>query len=97
MSCTVRAMASGILSSGRPWSCIVHENSAPDMLSRVAVASSVACRGALRQDGIEDQTTEKQPLVSKGVILFDLIRGNALPRDESRSLILEIAEQWKSR
>jgi len=51
----------------------------------------------LRQDGIEDQTTEKQPLVSKGVILFDLIRGNALPRDESRSLIVEIAEQWKSR
>jgi transcriptional regulator with XRE-family HTH domain len=51
----------------------------------------------LRQDGIEDQTTEDMPLVSKAVILFDLIRGNALPRDESRSLILEIAEQWKSR
>ena len=42
-------------------------------------------------DGIEDQTTENKPLVSKAVILFDLIRGNALPRDESRSLILEIA------
>jgi transcriptional regulator with XRE-family HTH domain len=51
----------------------------------------------LRQDGIEDQTTEDKPLASKAVILFDLIRGNALPRDESRSLILEIAEQWKSR
>jgi transcriptional regulator with XRE-family HTH domain len=50
----------------------------------------------LRMDGIDDQTTEDRPLVSKGVILFDLIRGNALPRDESRSLILEIAEQWKS-
>jgi len=51
----------------------------------------------LRMDGIEDQTTENKPLVSKAVILFDLIRGNTLPRDESRSLILEIAEQWKSR
>ena len=51
----------------------------------------------LRQDGIEDQTTEDKPLVSKGVILFDLIRGNALPRDESRSLIVEMAEQWKTR
>jgi transcriptional regulator with XRE-family HTH domain len=51
----------------------------------------------LRMDGIEDQTTESRPLVSKAVILFDLIRGNALPRDESRSLILEMAEQWKSR
>jgi hypothetical protein len=47
-------------------------------------------------DGIEDQTTEDKSLVSKAVILFDLIRGNALPRDESRSLIVEIAEQWKS-
>jgi transcriptional regulator with XRE-family HTH domain len=51
----------------------------------------------LRMDGIEDQTTESKPLVSKAVILFDLIRGDALPRDESRSLILEIAERWKSR
>ncbi|MGH3192421.1 MAG: helix-turn-helix domain-containing protein [Streptosporangiaceae bacterium] len=51
----------------------------------------------LRMDGIEDQTTENRLLVSKGVILFDLIRGDALPREESRSLILEIAEQWKSR
>jgi Domain of unknown function (DUF5753) len=51
----------------------------------------------LRQDGIEDQTTENKLLVSKAVILFDLIRGNALPRDESRALIVEIAEQWKSR
>jgi transcriptional regulator with XRE-family HTH domain len=51
----------------------------------------------LRMDGIEDQTTENKLLVTKAVILFDLIRGNALPRDESRSLILEIAEQWKSR
>jgi hypothetical protein len=48
-------------------------------------------------DGIEDQTTENRPLVSKAVIVFDLIRGDALPRDESRSLILEIAERWKSR
>jgi transcriptional regulator with XRE-family HTH domain len=51
----------------------------------------------LRMDGIEDQSTESRPLISKAVILFDLIRGNALPRDESRSLILEMAEQWKSR
>jgi transcriptional regulator with XRE-family HTH domain len=51
----------------------------------------------LRMDGIEDQTTENKLLVSKAVILFDLIRGDSLPRDESRSLILEIAEQWKSK
>jgi Domain of unknown function (DUF5753) len=44
----------------------------------------------LRVDGIEDQSTEDKALISKAIILFDLIRGNALPRDESRSLILEI-------
>jgi len=46
MSCTVRAMASGFRSSGRPWSYIVHVKSAPDMLGSVAVASSAARRGA---------------------------------------------------
>jgi transcriptional regulator with XRE-family HTH domain len=61
------------------------------------LATSADGAVTLRQDGIEDQTTEDKPLVSKGVILFDLVRGNALPRDESRSLIVEIAEQWKSR
>ena len=49
----------------------------------------------LRQDGVEDQTTESKTLVSEAVILFDLIRGNALPRDESRELILKVAQQWK--
>ena len=32
----------------------------------------------LRQDGIEDVTTESRPLVSKAVILYDLVRGDAL-------------------
>jgi Domain of unknown function (DUF5753) len=61
------------------------------------LATAADGAATLRMDGIEDATTEHKPLVSKAVILFDLIRGNALPRDESRSLILEIAEQWKSR
>ncbi len=61
------------------------------------LATSADGGTTLRQDGIEDLTTESRPLVSKAVILFDLVRGNALPRDESRALIVEIAEQWKSR
>jgi hypothetical protein len=51
----------------------------------------------LRQDGIEDLTSESRPLVGKAVIQFDLIRGDALSRAESRSLITEMAGQWKSR
>jgi transcriptional regulator with XRE-family HTH domain len=60
------------------------------------LATSADGAVTLRQDGIEDQTTENRPLVSKAVIMYDLVRGNALPREESRSLILEIAEQWKT-
>lgn len=44
---------------------------------------------------VEDQTTENKALVSKASVLFDLARGMALPRDETRELILKVAEQWK--
>jgi transcriptional regulator with XRE-family HTH domain len=50
----------------------------------------------LRMEAVEDQTVESKSLVSKAVVLFDLARGNALPRDESRELILKVAEEWKS-
>ncbi len=51
----------------------------------------------LRMEGVEDQTTENRTLVRKAAILFDLVRRDALPRAfQSRTLILEAAEQWKS-
>jgi Domain of unknown function (DUF5753) len=50
----------------------------------------------LRMEAIVDQTTEKRSLVRKAAVAFDRVRGDALPRDASRELILKVAdERWK--
>jgi hypothetical protein len=43
------------------------------------------------------QAEGDRPLVRHATLVFDLVRGDALPREESRALILEAAEQWKTR
>jgi hypothetical protein len=48
-------------------------------------------------EAVEDVTEERRPLVRHATLLFDLVRGDALPREESRALILKAAEQWKTR
>jgi transcriptional regulator with XRE-family HTH domain len=51
----------------------------------------------LRMEGVEDQTMEKRSLVRKAAVAFDRVRGDALPRDASRDLILKVAdEKWKA-
>lgn len=62
--------------------------------------SLASCDGApdvLRMEAVEDVTEERRPLVRHAAVVFDLVRGDALPREESRTLILEAAEQWKTR
>lgn len=60
------------------------------------VAASDAMPETLRMEGVEDQTTEKRSLVRKAAAAFDRVRGDALPRDASRDLILKVAdERWK--
>jgi transcriptional regulator with XRE-family HTH domain len=61
------------------------------------IASTDGTPDTLRTEGVEDQTTENRTLVRKAAIIFDLVRRDALPRVPSRDLILEAAEQWKSR
>jgi transcriptional regulator with XRE-family HTH domain len=51
----------------------------------------------LLTEAVEDQTTEGQGLVRKASGSFDLVRADALPRNASRALILEAAEQWTTR
>jgi uncharacterized protein DUF5753 len=58
------------------------------------------CDGApdvLNMNGVEDVTAEGRSLVRHATIVFDRVRGDALPRTASRALILEAAEQWKTR
>jgi transcriptional regulator with XRE-family HTH domain len=61
------------------------------------IAASDGMPETLQMVGVEDQTTEKRSLVRKAAVAFDRVRGDALPRDASRDLILKVAdEKWKS-
>jgi transcriptional regulator with XRE-family HTH domain len=61
----------------------------------IAAAEGIA--ETLQMDGVEDWTTEKRSLVRKAAVAFDRVRGDALPRDASRDLILKVAdEKWKA-
>jgi transcriptional regulator with XRE-family HTH domain len=60
------------------------------------IASTDGMPDTLRMDGVEDQTTQNRSLVRKHGVAFNRVRGDALPRDASRDLILKAAEQWKT-
>lgn len=62
-----------------------------------ALASCDDAPDVLAINAVEDVTEERKPLVRHAALLFDLVRGDALPREESRTLISEAAEQWKTR
>ncbi len=47
-------------------------------------------------NGVEDVMQENGSLVREAVHIFDLVRGDALSRVPSRTLVLEAAEQWKT-
>lgn len=60
------------------------------------IAAADGMPETLRMEGVEDQTVEKRSLVRKATVAFDRVRGDALPRDASRDLILKVAdEKWK--
>jgi hypothetical protein len=62
-----------------------------------ALASCDGAPDVLRMEAVEDVTEERRPLVRHAALVFDLVRGDALPCDTSLTLILEAAEQWKTR
>jgi transcriptional regulator with XRE-family HTH domain len=62
-----------------------------------ALASCDDAPDVLNLNAVEDLTEERRPLVRHATLVFDLVRGDALPREESRTLILEVADRWKTR
>jgi transcriptional regulator with XRE-family HTH domain len=59
-----------------------------------------SCDGApdvLNMTGVEDAIEESRSRVRHAVRIFDLVRDEALPSAASRTLIVEAAEQWKTR
>lgn len=61
------------------------------------LASGDGAPEVLRLEAVEDVTTESRALVRMAANIFDRVRADALPRAGSRTLILEAAEQWKTR
>jgi transcriptional regulator with XRE-family HTH domain len=61
------------------------------------IAAADGMPETLRMEGVEDQTMEKRSLVRKAAVAFDRVRGDALPRDASRDLVVKVAdEKWKA-
>jgi hypothetical protein len=48
-------------------------------------------------DAVEGMTIERSALVRKAAVAFDLVRSDALTRNDSRDLILKVAEErWNA-
>jgi len=51
----------------------------------------------MHNEGVEGQTIERNALVCKAALAFDLVRSDALTRNASRDLILKVAEErWNT-
>ncbi len=61
------------------------------------LASNDGAPDVLNMSGVEDVTAEGRSLLRRATVVFDLVRGDALPRTASRALISEAADQWKTR
>jgi transcriptional regulator with XRE-family HTH domain len=61
------------------------------------LASGDGAPELLRMEAVEDVTAETRSLVRKAANIFDRVRADALPRAASRTLVLEAADQWKTR
>jgi hypothetical protein len=65
--------------------------------SQDALAARLGFDRTLNMSGVEDVTAESRSLLRRATVVFDLVRGDALPRTASRALITEAAQQWKTR
>ncbi len=61
------------------------------------LASGDGAPEVLRMEAVEDVTVESRSLVRTAADIFVRIQADALPRAASQALILEAAQQWKTR
>jgi transcriptional regulator with XRE-family HTH domain len=61
------------------------------------LASGDGAPEVLRMEAVEDVTAESRSLVRAAANIFVRVQADALPRAASRALILEAAQQWKTR
>jgi hypothetical protein len=61
------------------------------------IASADGMPDVVRLEAVEDVTSERRALVRQAVVVFERVRGNALPRAASRDIILKAADElWKT-
>jgi hypothetical protein len=69
----------------------------PGLRGPFEIGSGEAIPDTLLMLAVEDQTVEDTALTRKAVALFEEIRGYALSVADSRAVIVEAIEEWKSR
>ena len=85
----------------RPYVCVqvvpTEVGATAGLSGDVNLASGDSGPEVLHTDAVpEGHTTESRSLVSKAAVAFERTRGYAMPRAQSRGLILEVAnERWK--
>jgi transcriptional regulator with XRE-family HTH domain len=69
----------------------------PGLSCSFHIASVQGKRDLLYMEAVEGVTQERSALVRKAGLIFDLVRSDALTRNDSRDLILKVAEQrWNT-
>ena len=69
----------------------------PGLGGAFEIASADSSADTVIMVGVEDQTTRKPSIVRKAAVTFNRLRGDALPRGQSRDLIRKIAKEiWKT-
>jgi transcriptional regulator with XRE-family HTH domain len=72
---------------------VPNSETVPGMSGAFSLAHDLA---VAHLDGMRGRTTSDPDIYRDASILFDRIRGHALPRGDSRRFILEVANQWKT-
>jgi transcriptional regulator with XRE-family HTH domain len=87
--------------AGRPYICVqvvpTAVGATAGLSGAVNLASVDGAPEALHTDAVpEGHTTESRSLVRKAAVVFERIRGHAMPRAQSRDLLMEVAnKRWK--
>jgi hypothetical protein len=66
------------------------------MFGAFDIASRPEIPDTMRMSAVEDQTTDNRDLVRQAAAVFEQVRGHTLNVEESRTVILEAIERWKS-
>jgi transcriptional regulator with XRE-family HTH domain len=93
MACQLRHLAQVAESPSAHVHVVPNTQTVPGMSGAFSLAHDL---GVVHMDGMRGRTTSDPDVFRDATVLFERIRAHALPRGGSRSLILEVADQWKT-